>query len=189
MYIENSIVLRGHWDDIWRFSVEIEHWVERLPHYRRIDILEILEDGRKRRAYMSCWRDFWPPKWSAIKQAMPDGVLKLLRVPISWSTIQTTEPNDDPQEARIRYKHIGGVTKGMEVVWSFEPLSGDYYRVTISHDWQAKWLIVGRPATYVIQSWVVHNIADQTLNTIKRLAAHSQIVPESDQGILTRVAL
>jgi hypothetical protein len=154
MYIENEIVLKGAWADVWRYSSEIEHWGKRLPHYIRVDILENLTaDGRKRKAFMKAWRDI---------------------LPVSWTTVQTLEPNADPAKAKVLYKHIGGVTKGMEVIWSFERLGDDYYRVNISHDWTPRWPLIGGPAAYIIQTQIVHHIADKTLHSVKKLAAQAQ---------------
>jgi ribosome-associated toxin RatA of RatAB toxin-antitoxin module len=191
MYIENAIVLRAEWNDLWRFASEIEHWVERLPHYRRIDILEIFENGRKRKAYMSCWRDLLPLSWPRIEQRKKQGrksprLIDWLRIPESWTTVQTLLPHDDPAQARILYNHIGGPTKGMEVVWSFQPLGNDSYRVTISHDWRARWPLIGGLATRFIQTRIVHDIADKTLKTMQRLTAEAH----KEQGnILSKAAL
>ncbi len=190
MYIENTIVLRGDWADLWRFSSEIERWVEWLPHYRKIDILETLEGGRKRRAYMSCWRDLLPLKWETMARLKSNGIpawLDLVRIPEGWTTVQTLEPNDNPAQARIRYNHVGGPTKGMEVIWTFEPLQDDYYRVSISHDWRARWPIIGGMATYLIQTHIIHDIADKTLKTMKRLTAQAK--PDTRQASLTKAAL
>lgn len=190
MYIENTVVLRGNWDDLWRFSSEIEHWVERLPHYRQIDILETFEGGRKRKAFMSCWRDLLPLplSLSGIELQKKKGekvpfLIDQARIPVGWTTVQTLLPNDDPAQARILYNHIGGPTRGMEVIWSFQPLGNDSYRVTISHDWQAKWPLISGVATWFIQTQIVHDIADKTLKTMKKLTAEAQ------QAVLTKAAL
>lgn len=191
MYIENTIVLKGNWSDIWRFSSEIEHWVERLPHYRKIDILEVLDAdgaGHQRRAYMSCWRDPLPLKWSKLDKRRVPGWIDLVRIPESWTTVQTLEPNDDPAQARIRYTHVGGVTKGMEVVWSFQPLADGYYRVSISHNWRSRWPLIGGLATYLIQTQIVHDIADKTLATMKRLAAEAQGRRSTGQSVYSKAA-
>jgi ribosome-associated toxin RatA of RatAB toxin-antitoxin module len=185
MYIENTIVLRGNWADIWRYSSQIEHWVEWLPHYRKIEIFETFENGRKRRAYMSCWRDLLPLRWKNLdKQNVPVWI-DWLRIPESWKTVQTLQPNDNPAQARILYNHIGGPTKGMEVIWSFEPLGNDYYRVSISHNWRAKWPLIGGVATYLIQTQIVHDIADKTLATMKRRVAEAS----DSRNVLSRAAL
>ncbi len=168
MFIENSLIMQGDWLDLWRFSSEIERWAERLPHYRKVSILETLERGKRRKAFMSAWR----------------GLL-----PVSWRTIQTLEFSEDPSQARILYNHIGGVTKGMGVIWSFEPLNEKRYRVVISHDWTPHWLLLSRPAAYLIQTRIVHNIADKTLSTIKGLVLEAAGRNKSGPQVLHKAAL
>lgn len=164
MYSENTVVMRGEWPRIWQLSSELEKWVERLPHYRKIVIDEVSEDGLTKKAYMSAWRDF---------------------IPCSWRTIQRLKPSDDPAEARIFWNHIGGVTKGMEVVWLFEPLGDNAYKVTITHDWKPKWPLVGGLASHLIGELIVKNVAGKTLNRFRQLAAQGEAATAGnrEQGI------
>lgn len=149
MYAENSIVMRGDWQRIWELSSQIERWPEHLPHYRRVTINRSAKDNLEREAYMSAWRDI---------------------LPVSWLSMQYLQPNADASRARVFYKHIGGVTKGMEVVWAFEPLGDDSYRVIITHEWQPKWPLVGGIASHLIGELIIKNIADKTLARVKQLA-------------------
>lgn len=152
MYAENSIVMQGEWSRIWELSSQIEHWPERLSHYRKVDITKSSPDGNERYAYMSAWRDV---------------------LPVSWWTIERLQFDVDPAKARVYYTHVGGVTKGMEVVWVFEPLGENSYRVIITHEWRPGWPIVGGLASNLIGELIVKNIADKTLATVKRLANSS----------------
>ena len=150
MYIENTIVVRGKWSHIWELSSQIEKWVERLPHYRKIIVSKTLMNGLERHVYMSAWRDI---------------------LPVGWYTIQRLEAHDDPNQARITYHHVGGVTKGMDVIWSFEQVADGLYRITISHDWKPNWSIISSLAAKLISELIVHDIADKTLTRIRQLAA------------------
>jgi ribosome-associated toxin RatA of RatAB toxin-antitoxin module len=150
LYIENTIVVRGEWETVWQLSSQIEKWPERLPHYRKVILQSVSLDGLEKHAYMSCWRDI---------------------LPVNWHTIQRLEYSPDPAQARVRYNHVKGVTKGMEVIWKFEPLDQGAYRVTISHDWSPGWPLVGGLAARLISQLIVHNIADKTLARVKVLAA------------------
>ena len=150
MYIENTIVVRGEWENLWELSSDIEKWPERLPHYRKVTIQSASPGGQIKHAYMSCWRDL---------------------LPVSWHTIQRLEHAPDPAESRVLYHHVKGVTKGMEVIWKFEPLDQGVYRVTISHDWNPRWPLIGKLAARLISWQIVHNIADKTLKQVKVLAA------------------
>lgn len=154
MYIENTIVVRGEWETVWELSSDIEKWPERLPHYRKVIVQSSSPGGMIKHAYMSCWRDV---------------------LPVSWHTIQRLEHGNNPAESRVLYHHVKGVTKGMEVVWRFEPLDPGVYRVTISHDWNPGWPLVGKLAARLISTQIVHNIADKTLKQVKTLAANSPV--------------
>src|SRR5438045_1473432 len=142
MYSENVVVMRGNWQYIWELSSQIEKWEQRLPHYREVTLHQKSADGLEKQATMRARRDF---------------------LPVSWRTIQRLQPADDPADATIFYKHIGGVTKGMEVAWIFEPLSPNLYRVTISHDWKPKWPLIGGLASHLIGELIVKNVAGKTL--------------------------
>jgi hypothetical protein len=153
LYIENTKVIRGDWEIVWRLSSQIENWPEWLPHYRKVIVQSASPEGRVKHAYMSCWRDI---------------------LPVSWHTIQRLDYSPDPAQARVFYHHIKGVTKGMEVIWRFEPLDHPQpgvYRVTISHDWSPGWPLVGGLAARLISRQIVHNIADKTLARVRVLAA------------------
>ncbi len=150
MYIENTMVVRGEWESIWQLSSQIEKWPEWFSHYRKVTIQSVSSGGLVKHAYMSCWRDI---------------------LPVSWHTIQRLEHSDDPAQARVRYNHVKGVTKGMEVIWHFAPLNEGIYRITITHDWSPGWPLVGGLASRLISQLIVHNIADKTLARIKMLAA------------------
>lgn len=154
MYAENSIVMRGDWARIWELSSQIERWPEHLPHYRQVTINRASKDNLEREAFMSAWRDI---------------------LPVSWLSVQWRRPNADAAKARVLYKHIGGVTKGMEVVWAFETLGENVYRVIITHEWRPNWPLVGGLASRLIGELIVKNIADKTLAKIKQLANIPQL--------------
>jgi hypothetical protein len=119
-----------------------------LRHYRyvRFDA----RDGRSGGIVeMSANRPFgvlnWPTFWtSQMTVAPPDG-----------------EASDGPW---IRFRHIRGITKGMDVEWSFEPV-GETTRVRIVHVWNGpRWALIGRIAAVgVIGPVFVHGIASRTL--------------------------
>jgi hypothetical protein len=74
----------------------------------------------------------------------------------------------DPQRRRVQYRHIGGATRGMRVIWAIDP--AEYgVRVSIVHD-----LALEAP---IVRSWLgqwvvghlfVHYIAGRTLREMKR---------------------
>ncbi len=160
MYIENTIVVTGEWSRLWELASQIENWPRWLPHYRKVTIESTSPDGLEKRGYMSAWRDI---------------------LPVSWHTIQRLQPSDDPAQARVFYNHVKGLTRGMEVIWHFEPQSNQTYRVTISHNWKPGWPLVGGLAARLISQLIVSNIADKTLNRVRLLTLSGQA-----NGVLTK---
>lgn len=153
MYTENHIDIYGDIDQIYKAGSEIEHWPELLPHYRWV---RILKPGEQRRVVeMAAHRDGFPCKWVSIQERYP-------------------------AEHRIVYKHIGGITRGMDVGWHIAS-QGDHTHVTITHDFELGWpLIGGFISKYIIGKWFVHNIADKTLACIKRhIESAAQRVPQA----------
>ena len=149
MFTRNRVIMTGDFAHIFDLSSLIERWPVILPHYRYVRLLDQSSDGLQRRAVMSAWRNI---------------------LPVSWKTLQTIIPpqNGNADSARILYIHIGGVTKGMEVEWIFRTLSEGRYEVSITHDWQPNWPLVGNIAARLIGRFIVANIADKTLATIKK---------------------
>jgi hypothetical protein len=73
----------------------------------------------------------------------------------------------------VHYRHVRGITTGMNVVWSFAPV-GEDTDVTIVHEWSGpRWPVIG-PATasLVIGPVFVHGIASRTLAGIKAYVEH-----------------
>lgn len=141
MHTENQILIYGPYEAIFKVASEIERWPEILPHYRWVNILETR--GTTKVAEMAARRD---------------------GIPVKWISIQET----NEVERWIRYRHIGGFTKDMEVEWTFQQ-EKEGVRVRIVHDFQLHWPIIGRPLSqYVVGEFFVRAIAGQTLAIIKQ---------------------
>jgi len=78
----------------------------------------------------------------------------------------------DRPRLEVRYRHIRGITTGMDVVWRVEP-RGTGSHVTLIHEWQGPdWPLIRRPAAeWVIGPVFVHGIATRTLAGVARAAA------------------
>jgi hypothetical protein len=70
---------------------------------------------------------------------------------------------------QVRYRHIDGVTRGMDVVWQLVARN-DTTEVTIVHQWTGPgWPLIGRlAANLVIGPVFIHGIASRTLAGIAR---------------------
>lgn len=128
---------------IFPLAGEVERWPERLPHYRYVRRLP--SANGERRFAMGARRGPLPVRWEALQRLLP-------------------------AERRIEFVHTGGVTRGMEVAWQFEP-HGDGWEVSIEHQWVLRWpLIGGFAARRVIGPQFIEAIARRTLRRVKALA-------------------
>ncbi|OGU02416.1 MAG: hypothetical protein A2085_07400 [Gemmatimonadetes bacterium GWC2_71_10] len=131
-------------------GADVERWPEWLPHYRWVRFLEKRAGGGV--VEMAAWRPF------------AGGALKY---PTWWVSDMTIEP-DVP---RVRYRHVRGITRGMDVAWEFAPADGGTI-VTITHTWNGPaWPLIGRlAADLVIGPVFIHGIASRTLAGVARRA-------------------
>ena len=145
MHAENSIVMYADLDRIVALAADVERWPAILPHYRWVRLLE--GGGDRKVVEMAARRDWIPVRWRAIQEIDRAG-----STPV------------------IRFRHIRGVTRGMDVAWTFAPVNGGHL-VRISHEFQPPWPVVGGfVADRVIGPRFVGNIAGKTLAVIKRVA-------------------
>jgi hypothetical protein len=145
LHTENAIEIRADLERIVALAADIERWPAILPHYRSVTLLE--GGGDRKVVEMRARRDWWPVRWRAIQE-----VDRGAETPV------------------IRYRHIGGVTRGMEVAWTFRR-SGSGYLVRIGHDLHLSWPVIGRfVGDRIIGPYFVADIAGKTLATIKRIA-------------------
>jgi ribosome-associated toxin RatA of RatAB toxin-antitoxin module len=131
-------------DTVFRAAADVERWPEVLPHYRWVRFREKRGFGHGI-VEMAAWRDFGGP----------------LRYPTWWVSEMETEA-DTPE---VRYRHIEGVTREMDVVWQFHARP-DGTLVRIIHEWPggAHWPLVGGiAARWVIGPHFVSAIAQRTL--------------------------
>ncbi len=131
-------------------GADVERWPEWLPHYRWVRFLEKRASGGV--VEMAAYRPF------------AGGALNY---PTWWVSDMTIEP-DVP---RVRYRHVRGITRGMNVAWDFAPADGGTV-VTVTHTWDGPgWPLIGAAAArLVIGPMFIHGIASRTLAGIARQA-------------------
>jgi ribosome-associated toxin RatA of RatAB toxin-antitoxin module len=138
------ITIRAPYERIFPLAAEVERWPERLPHYRYVRRLPAV-DGERRFA-MGARRGPIPVRWEAVQRPLPE-------------------------QRRIEFTHTGGVTRGMEVAWRFEPAADGGQEVSIHHALDLHWpLIGGWLARKVIGPQFIDAIAGRTLRRVKALA-------------------
>ncbi len=151
MTIVDERVVRAPPRAIFEVAREVELWPAYLAHYRYVRFRERASDGGGL-VEMSAWR--------------PVGAL-----PGGWPTWWLSEMAVDADRPSIRFRHVGGITTGMEVEWSFQP-SADGTVVRIIHAWNGpRWPLIGvYAATTIIGPHFISAIARRTLAGLAAVA-------------------
>ncbi len=145
MRIRSQIWIKATSRRVFRLAENITAWPALLPHYRWVRVFRDTVDGRT--AEMAARRAFFPVKWTARQLLFAE-------------------------EERITYRHIGGVTKGMEVEWRLSNRDGGTH-VEVVHDLAlCSRFVRSIPVRWIVAGFFVGGIAGRTLRHIK-LAAES----------------
>ena len=93
---------------------------------------------------MAAWRPFGP-----------------LRYPTWW----VSEMEHDAARRQVRYRHVQGITRGMDVLWEVSELTDGGSHLRIVHEWDGpSWpLIRGFAAERIIGPGFINHIAARTL--------------------------
>ncbi len=146
MTSSDTIFIKASPKTVFRLAEAVERWPELLPHYRYVTLLG--RQGNVRTVKMAASRD---------------------GIPVSWTSLLTPLPRQN----KIRFHHIRGVTKGMDVEWRLRKERGGTH-VEIYHELRLGWPpLLRNVGEYVIERFFIHNIAGKTLRRIKQLAENS----------------
>lgn len=147
MQTVDRLTMRAPADRVFQAAADVERWPERLGHYR----------------------------WVRFNRRRPDGgVVEMAAVrpfgPLAWPVWWESEMHIDLERQEVRYRHIRGITSGMDVLWSVVPHGAEETEVTIVHTWQGpNWPLIRAPAAeWVIGPVFVHGIASRTLTGLAR---------------------
>jgi len=133
-------------------GADVERWPEILPHYRWVRFQRKEAFGRGL-VEMAARRPFGP-----------------LSYPVWW----VSEMQVDERRPAVIYRHVAGITTGMDVEWSFRDQGDGTTHVRIVHDWKEgpRWPLPGALrraiADAVIGPVFIHHVASRTLLGIKR---------------------
>jgi ribosome-associated toxin RatA of RatAB toxin-antitoxin module len=133
---------------VFALAHDVSRWADLLPHYARSRVVATADDGSRTMDFIAR-RAFVP-------------VLGL-GLPVAWRA--RTWP--EPATRRLRFRHVAGVTRGMDVTWHIEPSDdGQATDVVIEHVFEPRlpWLAV------VVDRWFTRAIAGRTLATFRTLA-------------------
>jgi ribosome-associated toxin RatA of RatAB toxin-antitoxin module len=131
---------------VFELARDVERWPALLPHYLRVTVRERHPDGRR----------------TADMVAVRALVRRLgLGIPVAWRATTWAEPST----LRLRFRHVAGATRGMDVTWRIEPTARGC-RVEIEHDFRPRF----GPWAIVVDRLFVRPIAGRTLATFKSIA-------------------
>ncbi len=148
MHSEIGIDVAAPATTVFALARDVERWPTLLPHYVSARVVERRADG-------SLVVDF-----IARRPFVP---LLGLSIPVTWRS----RTWDEPDTSRLRFVHLAGATKGMDVTWRIEPRDdGSACCVTIEHDFAPR--IPGLAA--FVDRWFTRPIAGRTLATFGALA-------------------
>lgn len=131
-------------------AADVERWPDILGHYRWVRFRR--KDGfASGLVEMAAWRPFGP-----------------LKYPTWW----VSEMEHDRGRGLVLYRHVEGVTRGMDVEWSVQPEADGRTRLRIVHEWPGpRWpLVGGLAAEAVIGPHFISHIARRTLAGVVRAA-------------------
>ena len=152
-------LVRAPLPTIFDLAQKVEGWPQHLSHYRYVRFRENRSDGGGL-VEMSAYRPFQTSKVS-------------LR--FNWPTWWLSEMAVDKAAHCIRFRHVGGITKGMDVEWAFAPVPHGTH-VRILHVWDGPRIpVVGRwAALHLIGPVFVHGIASRTLEGLGAVAERTR---------------
>jgi ribosome-associated toxin RatA of RatAB toxin-antitoxin module len=132
---------------VFRIARDVTRWPQLLPHYVSVRATGTAGPDGTLTARMIARR--------------PVSALVGWGIPVTWQARTWSEP----ETLRLRFVHVAGATRGMDVTWRIEP-SADGCRVAITHDFRPAWPFLAA----AVDRWFTRPIAGQTLATFKALA-------------------
>jgi aromatase len=135
---------------IFELARDVPRWAELLPHYRRVTVRG-RRDGR------------------ILAQMVAIRRFGRVGVPVTWRAVQWSE-GDDPSDLRLRFHHVRGVTRGMDVTWHIVG-HGNESLVTIEHAFERGFPLLGQDVVpLLVDRLFTRAIAGRTLRAFKALA-------------------
>lgn len=150
MHSEIAIDIDAPPDLVFALASDVQRWATLLPHYARSTAVSRTTDGELVAEFVA--------------RRPLIGVLGL-GLPVAWRSRTWNEP----AARRLRFVHVGGATRGMDVTWRIEPVDRggrSVTAVTIEHEFRPR--LPGFAA--FVDRFFTRPIAGRTLATFKSIA-------------------
>lgn len=141
-----SIDIAAPADLVFRLARPVERWDRLLPHYSRSRVRERRADGSLVVSFVA---------------RRPLVAILGIGLPVAWRAHTWS----DAASLRLRFVHLAGATRGMDVTWRIEGTPTGC-RVSIDHDFRPR---LPGFASFV-DRWFTQPIAWRTLATFRALA-------------------
>jgi ribosome-associated toxin RatA of RatAB toxin-antitoxin module len=148
---------------VFGLARDVERWPRLLPHYVSATRLEADPDASGRLLV----------RFVARRALLP---VIGLGIPIAWRSLTWSEP----ATCRLRFRHRGGATHGMDVTWRIEPRPGGC-RVEIDHDFRPR--VPGWAA--FVDRFFTRAVAGRTLASFRAIAEALAETGSSEQSATT----
>ncbi|MDR7485534.1 MAG: SRPBCC family protein [Armatimonadota bacterium] len=130
-------------EEVFALARDVEAWPQLLREYRWCRVLE--RTPRRLVFAMGGRIRLWPARWTAIQEARLE-------------------------EGRITFRHLAGITRGMEVEWRFAS-DGGAVDVELVHNLTLRWPVIGRlVGDLIVGPIFIEFIARRTLGAVKARA-------------------
>ncbi len=148
-----GINVRAPAEGVLALARDVAQWPRLLPHYRSARVTP-LENGHV---------------LASLVAVRPLGRSGRFGIPVAWRAEQWAE-DGEPTDLRLRFRHLRGVTAGMDVTWHMRP-TAEGCRVTIEHDFRRPLPLLGdRLLPQLVDRFFTRPIAGRTLRRFKQLA-------------------
>ena len=141
----NSIIIHAPLSKVFAAAADLGRWPEFLPHYRYNRFIVQTPSGGT--VKMSCVH---------------------AGVPLTW----LSQYRIDTEKHELHFRHLRAVlnaTRGMEVVWKFEERPDGGVQVSVTHELELHWPVIGPLlANRILGGFFVQRIAEKTLAGLKR---------------------
>jgi len=146
----DELIIKAPPATVYSLAAHIEHWPSLLSHYRFVTRQSGVPGGAGD-VTMAAYRPFGFFRW-----------------PTWWRSAMDV----DPERHRVMYRHIAGITTGMDVLWTIDPTPEGWSNVKIVHEWNGpRWPLIGKfAARWIIGPVFVSGIASRTLRGIETAA-------------------
>ena len=136
---------------VFDLARDISQWPRLLPHYRQVTV-HSRNEGRITASFAAV-RPLW----------------RQLGIPVWWRSKQWSD-DADADDLRLRFQHVAGGTRGMDVTWHIRSTSLGSH-VTIEHEFVRHLPLLGDELfPRMVDRLFVRPIAGRTLATFKKLA-------------------